>query len=355
MRYALVGCGRIAPSHIQSAIDTGLEIAGLCDTDIAKAQALAERYNLKKDICYADFKTMISDVKPIDFVSVATDSGSHHDVVMAAFSMGLNVLCEKPMAMSLKDADEMIGTAEKKRLVLGVCQQNRLNNTTVLVKKAVDKGAFGTISNAAVCVRWSRERSYYAGDDWRGKWASDGGALMNQCIHGFDLLRYLLGPDIDYLYAVLGNREHPYLEVEDIGIGLIKFKNGVIATAEGTVNTYKNNLEETLTIIGENGTVKLGGQAAERIDFWEFKDPEVNGWKAETQNFSSVYGDGHARIFEDFIRTLKQGGEPFVDGSAGRNALETVLAFYESWRTKKAVLFPLKDGATILMEGISLR
>jgi len=269
--------------------------------------------------------------------------------------MGLNVLCEKPVALNLDDADEMIETAKKKDLVFGVCQQNRMNNATVMVKQAIDAGAFGKISNAAVCIRWSRDHSYYEGDDWRGKWASDGGTLMNQCIHGLDLLRYLAGPDIDYMYALLGNREHPYLEVEDIGVGVFKFKNGIVATAEGTSNVYRDNLEETLTIIGEKGTVKLGGQAAERIDFWQFNDATVNSWKIGTQKFASVYGDGHVRIFEDFKDAVEKHRRPFVDGKSGRDALETVLAFYESYRTKEAVYFPLSHADTRDMEGIKLQ
>jgi len=354
MNYALIGCGRIAPFHIKSALDNHLAVMGLCDKDISKAQALAKQFNLNPAVCYADFETMIRSIPAVDFVSIATDSGSHHDIVMQAFGMNLNVLCEKPIALNLDDADEMISTAGKKGLIFGACQQNRLNNATIMVKKAVDAGAFGRISNAAVCIRWSRDRSYYANDSWRGTWERDGGTLMNQCIHGLDLMRYLAGPDIDYMYAILGNREHPYLPVEDIGIGVFKFRNGAVATAEGTANVYKDNLEETLTIIGEKGTVKLGGQVAERIDFWQFKDPDINSWKIENQKFSSVYGDGHVRIFEDFKDAVCSHRQPFVDGQAGRNALETVLAFYESYKTKEAVYFPLKHGSTLAMKGIQL-
>jgi predicted dehydrogenase len=349
MNYVIIGCGRIAPNHLQSAIRNHLDIVGLCDKDIGKAKNMAREFGLPESICHADYRDLVSLVGKNGFVSVATDSGSHHCIVMDLLHCGLHVLCEKPIALSLHDADEMISCAAEKDLLLGVCQQNRLNDASLLVKKALDQGAFGKISNGAVCVRWSRGKEYYQQDPWRGKWASDGGTLMNQCIHGLDLLRYFMGGDICMVFSLLANRAHPYLEVEDLGVGLVRFKNGALATIEGTCNLYCDNLEETITLIGEKGTVKLGGEVAERILYWSFADEEVNGWvDAGLQApFSSVYGDGHLRIFEDFKHAVQDHRKPLVDGKAGRDALELVLALYESGITGTPVELPLPRASTL--------
>ena len=353
MKYALIGCGRIAPAHLSSALANGLDVVGLCDLDLSKAKALAARFSLPESICCQDAAEMLSLNPGLGFVSVATESGSHHDITLLALSRGIDVLCEKPVAMSLCDAREMIDTAKKNGRILGVCQQNRLNNSSILVRKAIDEGAFGTISNASAAVRWSRGRDYYKEGGWRGKWESDGGTLMNQCIHGLDLLRYFCGRDIDSLYARISNRCHDYLEVEDVGLALISFSNGILATAEGTSNVYRDNLEEVITLIGEKGTVKLGGEAAEKILYWRFDDPDVNSWKAEEQHFTSVYGEGHVRIFEDFIRSVINRTEPKLSGEDGYDALEMVLAFYLSAKTGKPVTFPLPPFGTEEMKGFS--
>ena len=356
MRYALVGAGRIAPNHIKSALQNHLEIVGICDKDIGKARRLAASFNLPESICYSDYRSMLLKTGNIGFVSVATDSGSHFPIVMDLFGLGCNVLCEKPIALSLSDADKMIATANKKRLVFGVCQQNRLNDASRMVKKAMDAGAFGKLSHGAVCVRWSRDEAYYAHDSWRGKWESAGGTLMNQCIHGLDLLRYLMGGDVEEAYGMIDNRLHPYMEVEDIGLALIRFRSGALATVEGTSNVFEDDLEETITLIGETGTIKLGGKAAEHILFWHFADKDVDGWceKKCPQCFSSVYGNGHVRVFADFIRAVKEHGIPLVDGKAGRDALELVLAVYESAKQGKSVHIPFSVASTEDMKGFLL-
>lgn len=350
MDYALIGCGRIAPNHIEAAKETGLSIKFLCDRKIEKAEALRERFRLDCP-CYSSLEDALDDSIHVDFVSIATDSGSHHDVAMEAFSHNLNVLVEKPIALSLKDADEMIKTAEDRNLVLGVSLQNRMNDATVLTKKAIDEGAFGRISHMNVAVRWSRSREYYAGDDWRGKWKSDGGTLMNQCIHGFDLVRYLMPGELSSVYSVLSNRRHPYLEVEDLGTGIMTFSDGAVALAEGTANVYRKDLEETITIIGEKGTVKLGGIAAEKILLWDFEDEDVRNWQCRSEAFTSVYGEGHKRIFADFREAVAQHRRPFVNGYDGRSALEVILSFYKSHLDKKPVSLPLSTFDTCEMTG----
>lgn len=355
MNYALIGAGRIAPNHLESALQNHLSVVGICDLHQEKAEHLAASFGVPPSVCCSDYHDLLDAVGKDGFVSVATDSGSHFLIVMDLLAHGMNVLCEKPIALSLSDADAMIALSKKKQLVFGVCQQNRLNDASLLVKKALDAGAFGKLSHGAVCVRWSRGRDYYAHDAWRGKWASDGGTLMNQCIHGLDLLRYFMGGGIDSVYGQIANRFHPYLEVEDAGLAIVRFSNGALATMEGTSNVYDEDLEETLTLIGSHGTVQLGGKAAEHITYWHFADDTVNRWgnEQEGQRFSSVYGDGHVRIFADFIRAVREETDPVVDGKAGRDALEMVLGIYESARLCRSVAFPLADASTLDMKGFS--
>ncbi|MGH4037597.1 MAG: Gfo/Idh/MocA family protein [Sphaerochaeta sp.] len=360
MKYAIIGCGRISQNHVESAINTGLEIIGFCDIEIEKAIALAEKYGYDETLCYSSYSYMIDDLfqkgilLPTDcsnnfFVSVATESGSHFQVVKDLILKSLRVLCEKPITLSLNQTDELIKLANCKGTILGVCQQNRFNTSSQLLKKAIDEGAFGKISNASVCIRWCREKEYYNQDSWRGKWLSDGGALMNQCIHGIDLMRWLLGGDLESLYSMLSNSLHSYIEVEDVGIAVAKFKSGILLTIEGTTNVFNDNLEETITIIGETGTVKLSGETAEKIEFWQFKDPVVDSWKDNFNNneFNSVYGDGHIKLFKDFIEAVKNNRKPYVDAEDGRDAIENILAMYKSSFSSKRVNFPLPKNTSI--------
>jgi predicted dehydrogenase len=270
--------------------------------------------------------------------------------------MGVHVLVEKPMAMSLHDADQMIAKAQEMQVFLGVCQQNRLNDSTQLVKKALDCGAFGKLSHGSLAVRWSRAQDYYDQAPWRGKWESDGGTLMNQCIHGLDLLRWFMGSNVKSVTSHLANRFHPYLEVEDVGIGVVLFCDGSVATIEGTTNVYEDNLEESITLIGQKGSVVLGGQVADEIKYWHFENEEVDGWgkNLDVKPFSSVYGNGHVRIYSDFIDSIQNHHRPYVDGKDGRNALEMVLSMYESHRLGKSVNLPLQEASTSDMQGINL-
>ena len=223
---------------------------------------------------FTDYKEMVERCA-LDVVAVATDSGSHSEIALYCLSRGISVLVEKPMALSIEDADAMIATAAEQGVFLGVCQQNRLNDSTLLVKEALDRGAFGTLSHVSVQVRWWRDKSYYEQAPWRGTWEQDGGALMNQCIHGFDLMRLFGGEEITEVSGHIANRTHPYLEVEDVGVGYVRFAGGAIGTFEGTTSLYEKNLEERITLIGETGTVVLAGESAQDIEVWHFKDPEV--------------------------------------------------------------------------------
>ncbi|MEG1887457.1 MAG: Gfo/Idh/MocA family oxidoreductase, partial [Oscillospiraceae bacterium] len=196
-------------------------------------------------------------------------------------------------------------------------------------------------------------KDYYTQAPWRGKWASDGGALMNQCIHGIDLLRWMMGDEIETVYGVTCQQFHHYLEAEDIGMAVVKFKNGAVATIEGTTNVYPKNLEETLYVFGETGTVKLGGASTNTIDVWQFSDE--NELDAKNKNLfeqtSNVYGNGHTSLYADVIDAIINDRNPYVDAVAGRNALELVLAIYKSQKDGQAVQLPLHNFASADMEG----
>lgn len=210
------------------------------------------------------------------------------------------------------------------------------------------------MSHGSIHVRWNRNKGYYEQAPWRGLWASDGGALMNQCIHGIDLIRWLMGNEVEEVYGQTRQRIHDYLEAEDIGMAVVKFKDGSLATIEGTTNVYPQNLEETLYLFGENGTVKLGGTSTNNIDVWDFAekedyDEEKAGLKEATSN---VYGNGHTSLYADVIDAIKNDRAPYIDAKAGRNALEMVLAIYKSQKDGMPVKLPLVDFASVDMDGM---
>jgi predicted dehydrogenase len=262
----------------------------------------------------------------------------------------VNFLVEKPMAMSIDEANAVLEAAEKSGVTAGVCHQNRFNIAVQELKRAIDNDRFGKLSHGSIHVRWFRDESYYNQDDWRGKWATDGGALMNQCIHGIDLLRWVFGGEIESVYGSVRNQYHPYIEAEDIGVAVVNFKNGSVATVEGTVNTL-DNLEETLCVFGENGMVRLAGMSASTIDVWQFKDEESADADRRfiEEKAPNVYGNGHTSLFLDFAQAVKENRQPYVDLKAGKEAVELVLSIYKSQKTGEKVIFPLTDFGTVDM------
>ena len=347
MKYALIGCGRIAVNHIKAALNNHLEICAVCDVKSEAIEALLEKYGLEKDgsiYRYNDYRELLATEKPT-LVSIATESGIHAEIALVCIDAGVNVIIEKPMAMSMADAEEIIRRSKETGVKVSACHQNRFNIAVQETRKALEAGRFGRLSHGSIHVRWNRGRDYYDQAPWRGTWAQDGGCLMNQCIHGVDLLRWMMGDEVEEVYGVTCQQFHDYLEAEDIGMAVVKFKNGAIGTIEGTTNVYPKNLEETLYLFGETGTVKLGGTSTNNIDVWDFADEveadEKNKDFRETT--SNVYGNGHTSLFADMIEAIEQGRKPYVDAVAGRNALEMILAIYQSAATKKPVKLPLKD------------
>ena len=351
----LIGCGRISVNHIKAAINNGFDIVAVCDLFPENMEKVLSKYGLENDESikrYIDYKQMLSE-NEAEIVSIATESGSHAEIALYCINKGLHVIIEKPMAMSLSDADKIIKISEEKKVRVCVSHQNRFNIAVQEMRKALEAGRFGKLSHGSVHVRWNRNKDYYEQAKWRGTWAQDGGALMNQCIHGIDLLRWTFGDDVEEVYGQTRQQFHSYLETEDIGMAVIKFKNGAVATIEGTTNVYPQNLEETLYIFGEKGTVKLGGKSTNNIDVWNFADEndidQRNKGLEETT--SNVYGNGHTSLFADMQDAIINERKPYVDAIAGRNALELVLAIYKSQKTGKPVKLPLDDFASTDMAG----
>ena len=355
MKYALIGCGRIATNHIKAALNNQLEIAAVCDIQPEHMKKLLERHGLWADDSikhYTDYKAMIAEVQP-ELVSIATESGIHAEIAIFCIKHGVHVIIEKPMAMSMADANEIIRLSEERNVKVSACHQNRFNIAVQEMRQALEAGRFGKLSHGSIHVRWNRNQNYYTQAPWRGTGAQDGGALMNQCIHGIDLLRWTFGGEVEEVYGQTRQQFHDYLEAEDVGMAVVKFKNGAIATIEGTTNVYPKNLEETLYIFGEKGTVKIGGTSTNNIDVWDFADEteadmKNKGLEEETNN---VYGNGHTSLFADMINSIQNGKKPYVDAYAGRDALELVLAIYKSQKEGIPVTLPLSEFSSLDMTG----
>lgn len=350
MDYALIGCGRIAVNHIKAALNNHLNICAVCDVKPEAMETLLAKYGLEKNENirrYTDYHELLKAERP-GLASIATESGLHAEIALACIRAGVNVIIEKPMAMSMADADEIVRQSAKTGVKVSACHQNRFNIAVQELRQAVESGRFGRISHGSVHVRWNRNRDYYDQASWRGTWAQDGGCLMNQCIHGIDLLRWMMGDEVEEVYGVTKQQFHSYLECEDIGMAVVKFRNGAVGTIEGTTNVYPKNLEETLYLFGENGTVKLGGSSTNNIDVWDFADEgaadsERKGLQEVTSN---VYGNGHTSLFADMIEAIEKDRPPYVDAVAGRNALEMILAIYQSSAAGKPVKLPLLNAAS---------
>lgn len=352
MKYALIGCGRISPNHIAAARANGLEIVGVCDVvperteEILKPVPEEERVGIRH---YTDYNKMLEEIRP-ELVAIATESGRHAAIALDCIEAGCNVIIEKPIALSLADADAIIAAGKRKNVRVCACHQNRFNRSVQYIRKAVEAGRLGRLLHGTAHIRWNRGDSYYTQAPWRGTWAQDGGALMNQCIHNIDLLRWMMGRDIDEVFAYTDNLNHPIIEAEDLGMALVKFSNGSYGIIEGTTNVYPRNLEETLYLFGEAGTVKAGGKSVNIIEEWQLADGLDDAEQVKAtyhENPPSVYGFGHTPLYADVIEAIRDGREPYVSGEEGRRALELVLAIYKSAATGAPVKLPLDNCSTM--------
>ena len=349
MKYALIGCGRISPNHIEAAKNNQLEFAAMCDIVPEVMQEKSERFALETVRKYTDYKELLAKEKP-ELVAIATESGKHAAIALDCIAAGSNVIIEKPIALSIADADAIINAGKEAGVVVCANHQNRFNKSVQYIRKALEAGRFGKLLHGAAHGRWNRGKGYYDQAPWRGTWAQDGGCLMNQCIHNIDLLRWMMGDEVEEVMAYTDQLEHPYLEAEDLGMALVKFSNGAYGLIEGTTNVYPKNLEETLYIFGEKGTVKAGGTSDNIIEEWHFgdnlDDPDVV--KATYgENPPNVYGFGHTPLYADVIDAIRTGRKPYIDGEAGKRALELILAIYKSAAERRPVKLPLKECATM--------
>jgi UDP-N-acetyl-2-amino-2-deoxyglucuronate dehydrogenase len=343
-RVVLVGCGRISDRHFEAiGSRPELRLVAVCDDDADRARAAGERLNVP---AFTSYVAMLAETEA-DVGVICTPSGLHPRHGIMAAERGLHVVCEKPMATRLEEADLLVRACDAHDVHLFVVKQNRLNPAIVLLKRAIDNGRFGRIYLANTTVRWNRPQSYYDTAPWRGTWEFDGGAFMNQASHYVDMIQWLVGPvdSVSAKTATLARR----IESEDTGVAILRFRNGALGVIEVTMLTYPRNLEGSLTVIGEKGTVKVGGTALNRIEHWEFAEYDDDDREAEAlrgmPNPLSVYGSGHHAYYENVVRVLSGEEAPGTDGREGRKSLELILGIYESARTGREVTLPLRGFA----------
>jgi len=337
---ALVGCGRIAQKHFEVFEQIpDFRLVGVCDIISERAEAAAKKYKVP---AFTDYEAMLDAVKP-QVVAICTPSGLHPAHGIAAARRGIHVVSEKPMATRLKDADDLVRACDENHVHLFVVKQNRLNPPIQLLKRAIDKERFGRLYMVSAHVLWSRPQSYYDSAKWRGTWEFDGGAFMNQASHYVDLVQWLAGPveSVIAKTATLARR----IETEDTGAAVLRFRSGAIGVIEVTMLTFPRNLEGSVTVIGEKGTVRVGGTAVNRIEVWQFADYDDDDKLVEVsqQNPPTVYGFGHKPYYENVVKVLRGEAEPETDGRHGRKSLEIILGIYESAKTGREVPLPLRN------------
>lgn len=339
IKFALVGCGRISRNHFGSfeALQDDCELVAVCDTDPAALEAAVQRTGAKG---YADYAQMLAETDA-DIIVITTPSGLHPEQAVQAFKAGFHVVTEKPMATRLSDGERMVQAADQAGKRLFVVKQNRLNATLQLLKRAVEEKRFGKICMVHLNVFWTRPQSYYdQGGGWRGTWEFDGGAFMNQASHYVDLMEWLIGPVADVQAMIATHRD---IETEDTGVMNIRWRNGALGSMAVTMCTYPKNLEGSITILGETGTVRIGGVAVNEIQEWQFADSRDYDEQIQTANYqtTSVYGFGHPLYYKNVIDVMRGQAQPITDGREGLKSLELLIAAYLSARDKRTVSFPL--------------
>lgn len=337
LRFALVGCGRIAKRHsdlLGGGQIAGAVLAAVCDTVPARARALGEKFGVPY---YTDMLEMMART-PVDAVSVLTESGNHARHVTALARFGKHIVVEKPMALTLDDADAMIKACADAGVKLFVVKQNRFNVPVVRLRQALEAGRFGKLVLGTVRVRWCREQAYYDQDKWRGTWALDGGVLANQASHHVDLLEWMMG-DVEDVFAMSATALVK-IETEDTAVVSLRFRNGALGIIEATTAARPTDLEGSISILGEKGAVEIGGFAVNRMKTWNFRTPEPGDAEVMERysvNPPDVYGFGHKAYYEHVVDCIKNDARQLVDGAEGRRSLELIAGIYESIETKREV------------------
>ena len=340
IRFALVGCGRISANHFDALERHAAraEVVAVCDVDPAALAAAVERTGAPG---FASLEALLAGSSP-DVVILATPSGLHAEQAIAVAQAGCHVMTEKPMATRWQDGKRMVAACDHAGVHLFVVKQNRRNATLQLLKRAMGAGRFGRIYMVNINVFWSRPQSYYESSPWRGTWEFDGGAFMNQASHYVDLLDWLIGPveSVQAYTATLARN----IQVEDTGVVSIRWRTGALGSMNVTMLTYPKNLEGSITIIGEKGTVRVGGVAVNRIEHWEFADVHPDDERVEAASYetTSVYGFGHPAYYDNVIQSLRGEAHPETDGREGLQSLEILIATYLSARDGRRVALPLE-------------
>lgn len=342
LKFALVGCGRIAKRHSEllgSGQIEGAELVAVCDLVPEKAAAVAEQFPVPH---FTDMHEMMRTCD-IDVVVVLTESGNHARDVIALTPYGKHIVVEKPMALTLSDADAMIEACGKAGVQLFVVKQNRFNVPVQKLRQALDAGRFGKMVMGTVRVRWCRPQAYYDQDSWRGTWALDGGVLTNQASHHIDLLEWMMG-EVDSVFAMTRTALVD-IEAEDTAVVTVRFKSGALGVIEATTAVRPKDLEGSISLMGETGTVVIGGFAVNRLETWNFVEPEPDDAEVMERysvNPPNVYGFGHQAYYEHVVDCLTGRGVPMVDGLQGRRSLELINAIYESVETGREVSLRFK-------------
>jgi predicted dehydrogenase len=337
LRFALVGCGRIAKRHAEllgKGQIAGAKLAAVCDIVPEKARALAEPLGVRH---YADMHEMMRRERP-DVVSVLTESGRHAEHTVQLAPYGSHVVVEKPMALTLDDADEMIRACDRHGVRLFVVKQNRFNVPVVKLREALDAGRFGKLILGTVRVRWCRRQDYYDQDAWRGTWALDGGVLTNQASHHVDLLEWMMG-DVESVYA-RSTTALARIETEDTAVVVLKFRSGALGVIEATTAARPTDLEGSISVLGERGAVEIGGFAVNHMKLWRFEETRPDDAEVLAKysvNPPSVYGFGHQAYYEHVVDCIRNERRHLVDGLEGRRSLELISAIYESVETGREV------------------
>jgi len=339
MRFALVGCGRIAQNHFAALAQHAdrCQLVAVCDVDPA---ALARAAAHTGATPYSRLDQMLARSE-VDAVIITTPSGLHPEQAVQIAAAGRHVITEKPMATRWEDAKRMVGACDAAGVRMFVVKQNRRNATLQLLKRAVDKKRFGRIYMVNLNVFWTRPQSYYNSAGWRGTWEYDGGAFMNQASHYVDLIDWIVGP-VESLQAYTATLARD-IEVEDTGVISLRWRNGALGSMNVTMLAYPHNLEGSITILGEKGTVRIGGVAVNEVQQWDFAEPDEDDALVREASYAttSVYGFGHPLYYDNVIKVLRGEAEPETDGREGLKSLEVLIAAYRSARDGRRVALPL--------------
>lgn len=357
---AVIGCGRISYKGIEAIVNNKdtMKLIATCDPveekAIAKKDEYLEKLGAKEEVnTYKDYKEML-EKENIDIAYIATESGYHPKIAMDCMNKGIHVIVEKPMALSMKDANAMIECAKNNKVKLCVSHQNRFNAAIQKLRKVVEAGKFGKMVNGTARILWNRNMGYYEQAPWRGTYELDGGTLMNQCIHNIDLLQWMMNSEVDTVYANCGTYLRD-IEAEDFGAIMLRFKNGSVGVIEGSACVYPKNLEETLSIFGEKAAVCIGGLAVNKIETWRIEGAEETEEEVLAQQEGdpdNVYGFGHTLLFKDVVDAIINDRAPLVSGEEAKKPLEIILAAYKSSATGMPVKLPLEDFSTMDMKAL---